>query len=136
MFDNLTSVPLEKANLRWFIQRNYYGAYIIQSCSGLIVLTAHMFVTSTYSANGCRLWLDLPNGQHAYSYGKASGYGYDRESTALVYALIRAGVDKDALHEAGIQGGIGTALILDKLIEILDGDFPRLGGFRRLYIGV
>lgn len=130
MFDNLTSVPLEQADPRWANQRNYYGTYIIQASTGLVVLTAQMFVNSTHSTNGCCLWLDLPNGQHAYSYGKANGYGYDRESTALVYALIRAGVDKDALHEAGIQGGIGTAYVLDKLIELLGGDF------RRLYIGV
>lgn len=126
MFENLTFMT---GAPRGVTARNFYGAYLVQDTAGHTLLKAKMYVTSTYATNICCLWLHLPNGQCSYSYGKAHGYGYDRESTALVNALVKAGVDKEALRKAGISGGMGTQPVLDRLMKLWGGDL------RSMYIG-
>lgn len=108
---------------RWANLRNFYGAYVIQDDAGHFVMQAKMYVTSNSASNGCILRLNLGENNYACAYGKASGYGYDRESAAFVDALRNMGVDGNALREeTGIQGGIGMSAIMPVLQKLWGGN--------------
>lgn len=127
MFANIKSV--EGGRPRWATRYNFYGAYLLQDSTGKQIMQANMYVTSGSTANGCCLWLDLPNGCHVYSHGKAGGYGYDRESAAFVRALVNAGVDAEELRKTGIQAGVGMSAIIPELKKLWGEDL------RNFYIG-
>lgn len=118
---------------RWARDENYYGSRLIFKPEvGRLnnVMDARFYVSRSGNTTWCRVWLDVGE-KRGYGVGKATGWGYDRESSAFVNALENMGVDVAALREEtadpdshlGIEGGVGMSYIMPRLKKILpDGE--------------
>lgn len=96
---------------------NFYGARrVINKENGESVLDARFYVSRSGNTLWCRAWYKV-NEQCGYGVGKATGWGYDRESSAFVNALADMGIEKGDLHKKDIEGGIGMDAVLSRMKE-------------------
>lgn len=81
-----------KATPKWMNNRNWEHVYILLNkadCS--TVFEARIYCTASGAQVGCRAWLRMPD-DWGYGVGKASGYGYDRISSAVYHACKDMGI--------------------------------------------
>lgn len=120
---------------KWANDNNYYSSRLLLCPDGGKidrVMDARFYVSGTGATTWCRVWLRLGGAVYGYGVGKATGWGYDRESTAFVEALSDMGINKEELMEkSGITGGIGMSAVMRILPTLL----PDGGNLVELYTG-
>lgn len=125
LFDNLKE---NYKAARWATDNNYYGSRLIVRPSGDSIEKVgdiRFYVSRTGTTTWCRMWLCLGD-KRGYGTGKATGWGYDRESAAFVSALGDMGIDAQAMREAtqtdygpGLQPGVGMSTALPAFVKLL-----------------
>lgn len=89
-FENLHNGKADGQH-RCFTARNFYGVVVF----GHYQCQIRFFATQSGAVH-CRFSLHSPDGYAVYyGVGSASGYGYDKASAAMVYAMRDIGLEPD-----------------------------------------
>lgn len=92
------------------------ASYIAVDREGKIIVSAKTRYTSSGACHAqVFLYADKAFG---CGYGKAGGYGYDKESAAIASALEKAGVDISGLSASG-----QTRQALEEIAKLINPDF-------------
>lgn len=99
-----------------YAKQDYYRAYPDRLASQRFITVCdarfYMGRSSSASAVDCSVWIHGKNGEYRTGRGRATGYGYHKESAALEYALRAAGFEFfDSWGGSGEQA-MNTALLI------------------------